>query len=339
MSSIIAPVLTPTVPGTALTVQIGMGIYDLSTVTLDDTPGSNTSEKKASENLEAELKQMKAMMEQMRLDKERLEMDVKRYEMDAKRKEEEEVAALRKMQEQELAAKEKKELDVIFQQFQNHAICIPNPHIENPNTYTYGKNEKQLLTMIKNSGETILFTGFNNYVTYGNPDEPIILYQSGIYPNVQSRGISLILTNYQIYGVYYNFDKVEYCENVHAKTLIKMNYNMSFYCASLYQFSEPLNIKYATMLLHILKPQRYNNSSIPSLLSNVQLLDLQNIGTSSNLHAKRFESIIRLIPGSYKNGSWRQLDGFFGMYFNEITMELSEVPPPTMGQSEVPPPL
>jgi hypothetical protein len=43
---------------------------------------------------------------------------------------------------------------------------------------------------------------------------------------------------------------------------------------------------------------------------------------------RKFESIIRLIPGSYQNGDWRQLDGFFGMYFNETTMEVSEVPPP-----------
>jgi len=42
---------------------------------------------------------------------------------------------------------------------------------------------------------------------------------------------------------------------------------------------------------------------------------------------KKFESIIRLIPGSYKNSNWRQLDGFFGMYYNETTMELSEFPP------------
>ncbi len=42
---------------------------------------------------------------------------------------------------------------------------------------------------------------------------------------------------------------------------------------------------------------------------------------------KKFESVIRLIPGSYRNGDWRQLDGFFGMYFNETTMEVSEVPP------------
>jgi hypothetical protein len=45
---------------------------------------------------------------------------------------------------------------------------------------------------------------------------------------------------------------------------------------------------------------------------------------------KKFESVIRLIPGSYKNGDWRQLDGFFGMYFNETTMEVSEVPPPSI---------
>ena len=43
---------------------------------------------------------------------------------------------------------------------------------------------------------------------------------------------------------------------------------------------------------------------------------------------RKFESVIRLIPGSYRNGDWRQLDGFFGMYFNETTMEVSEVPPP-----------
>jgi hypothetical protein len=45
---------------------------------------------------------------------------------------------------------------------------------------------------------------------------------------------------------------------------------------------------------------------------------------------KKFESVIRLIPGSYKNSDWRQLDGFFGMYFNETTMEVSEMPPPSL---------
>lgn len=44
-------------------------------------------------------------------------------------------------------------------------------------------------------------------------------------------------------------------------------------------------------------------------------------------HRKKFESVVRIIPGSYQNGDWRQLDGFFGMYYNENTMEVSEYPP------------
>lgn len=42
---------------------------------------------------------------------------------------------------------------------------------------------------------------------------------------------------------------------------------------------------------------------------------------------RRFESILRLIPGSYKNGSWLQLDGFFGVYYRPETNELTEIFP------------
>jgi hypothetical protein len=284
------------------------------------------------DDLAAQLEQMKAMMEQMRLDKERLEMEAKcRAEEDA-------AAALRARQEAALRAeqeelvvklqKDKKELDVIFQQFQNHVVRVPDLRFENPSAYTFGKNEKQLLTMIENSGETILSVGFSTQTMYGNSDAVTIPYQSGIYPNVQSRGINLILTNSQLYGVYYNTDKAEYCENKYVKTLIKMNHTMSFQCVSLYQFSEPLNIKYATMLLYILKTQSGTGSCC--LWNYVTLLELATNGTNPNVYAKKFESIIRLIPGSYKNGDWKQLDGFFGTYFNETTMEFSEIPPPSL---------
>ena len=46
-------------------------------------------------------------------------------------------------------------------------------------------------------------------------------------------------------------------------------------------------------------------------------------GVTTTRIASKFESVIRLIPGSYQNGSWRQLDGFFGMYYNDVTRELS----------------
>ena len=44
-------------------------------------------------------------------------------------------------------------------------------------------------------------------------------------------------------------------------------------------------------------------------------------------HLKHFESVIRLIPGSFQNDSWVELDGFYGGYYNRLTNKLSMVPP------------
>ena len=46
------------------------------------------------------------------------------------------------------------------------------------------------------------------------------------------------------------------------------------------------------------------------------------------VHAsKSFEFIIRNIPGSYRNGDWRQLRGFFGMYYRLPRSDLTDCPP------------
>ncbi len=45
------------------------------------------------------------------------------------------------------------------------------------------------------------------------------------------------------------------------------------------------------------------------------------------IYRKKFEYIINNIPGSYKNGPWKQVEGLFGLYFNEETTEFSEIPP------------
>jgi hypothetical protein len=44
-------------------------------------------------------------------------------------------------------------------------------------------------------------------------------------------------------------------------------------------------------------------------------------------NSEPLETIIRLIPGGYKNGKWRPLNGFFGSYFNEDTLEILPCPP------------
>jgi hypothetical protein len=80
----------------------------------------------------------------------------------------------------------------------------------------------------------------------------------------------------------------------------------------IYTFLNTLNSKYLKLLF-----------SKPSFKKSDDEITILFIINASDL-----ESIIRCIPGSYINGHWKQLDGFFGPYFNEETIEISLVPPP-----------
>lgn len=82
-----------------------------------------------------------------------------------------------------------------------------------------------------------------------------------------------------------------------------------------YTFYEPLNRKYLTFLDKVMM----------DYLNSWHMISVTSVGVGQL--NRNIESIIRIVPGCYKNGSWIQLDGFFGMYFHEPTMELSELPP------------
>lgn len=45
------------------------------------------------------------------------------------------------------------------------------------------------------------------------------------------------------------------------------------------------------------------------------------------LSQEHFEALVRTIPGSYKNGTWKQLSGFGGTYINHETRQVSCCPP------------
>ena len=64
----------------------------------------------------------------------------------------------------------------------------------------------------------------------------------------------------------------------------------------------------------------------PLTMKNAKILTYKKIGDAF-LNPVSFEALIRTIPGSYKNGSWRQLNGFFGLYVNDETNEASRKPP------------
>ena len=334
MSAIIAPVLTPTVPdgstvnnvpGTVSTVQIGMVIYD-------NTPGSNMSEL---EQMKAMMEQMRLEKEQMRLEKEQMRLEKERYEMESKRREEEAAMALRMEQEREMAIKEKKELDVVFSLFRDSPVIY---NLDKSNIdYAFenaGEEECKFLRSLEASGETILCAHLdrNNTIECGK--------------NRANKGfLTIILTNCHLYMCTY----IKLVKTSTSTCACRLNENCKslktgiFYASKLYSFTNPLNLVHAKILSYIMtKPNIvhaqtlvYSDNPNQLLWHRVAIhgfptiyreLIAGNDAISNSL--KKFESIIRLIPGSYKNGNWRQLDGFFGMYFNETTMELSEVPPP-----------
>ena len=92
------------------------------------------------------------------------------------------------------------------------------------------------------------------------------------------------------------------------------------YICPMYTFTKPLDMKQSIMMLNLC-----------AAMYNCKLNGMMH-GTVRNecysMDPKKFESVIRLIPGSYSNGAWKQLDGFFGAYINEETMEIMGGAPP-----------
>lgn len=92
----------------------------------------------------------------------------------------------------------------------------------------------------------------------------------------------------------------------------------------LYTFSKPLSVSYIEMLS---SSEIFRVNSHPSMCGSESGVGYMWSVTPSSI-LKRFETVMRIVPGSYKNGGWKQLDGFYGVYYNEAKMELSGIPPP-----------
>ena len=111
---------------------------------------------------------------------------------------------------------------------------------------------------------------------------------------------------------------------------------------SVYTFDKPLNLKQTKMLSILTSNTDYREEDYDEPIlrpdNTVSILAglNQTMGGGRGEMAyrmfpyleakKKFESVIRLIPGSYKNENWRPLDGFFGLYLNDTTMEVNEFP-------------
>jgi hypothetical protein len=130
----------------------------------------------------------------------------------------------------------------------------------------------------------------------------IILCIWTLYYSYQSRNIEMymMITNKGVYAFHPNkiFESAT-----------------DYFISHIYSFNEPLNYKYTRLIANaLLEPTRQPQSDI-HIMSDLS-------------YPTHFELLIRLIPGSYSNGSWKQLGGFFEPYFNEETLEIFRFPPP-----------
>ena len=86
-----------------------------------------------------------------------------------------------------------------------------------------------------------------------------------------------------------------------------------------YTFAQPLGQSEMDMLDQIVPPMT------PPWIPSPLVLPANDVLTQKRLRI--LETMIRRIPGSYQHGAWKQLHGFFGMYYNEETKEGSAYPP------------
>ena len=254
------------------------------------------------DDLAAELAQMKAMMEQMRLEKERMETEARR-----KAAEEEKLKA-------ETEAKRKAEAEEVKQKEEQEEACaLANffkPKQDSVRSWAYGStpgghygwNLVRFFQEIDKSGENLIQILSSSQGEYTQYIHDIIITDRHIYRVIGFGG----------YGQPESVFTVKYLSKV-------------------YTFNTQLTLKQVRMIdTTINYKDDYVVRPIGSRVSD-RISNPMGGQSKCDMDArKKFESVIRLIPGSYKNGDWRQLDGFFGMYFNETTMEVSEMPPPSL---------
>jgi hypothetical protein len=88
---------------------------------------------------------------------------------------------------------------------------------------------------------------------------------------------------------------------------------LDIFLCPLYTFSNELDVKSLTILKNI-----KSTTSLNIVDTSINISNPFQVST---------EKAIRMIPGSYQFRPWKELNGFFGSYFNEETFEISTSPP------------
>jgi hypothetical protein len=285
-------------------------------MSFDDTVSvcSDTASTISKNDIETIIQQrMEAEME--RRIQQRVDEEVRRRVEENMRKEE-----LRRAEEEKRVAEQKEaaELEELYKKRDE----------ENSRSYTnYSKFtplNKLFIKKLQTNGEKILYLECDQLQGRREKDD----YSDG----ANTQYIHYMITNRNVYSMKYILQKPPSEPN-----------RVELQVMSLYVFDKPLSSSHVKMLsilsknpdtLGIFNGTTGQYHTLQPLLGRIKYHGScnNNQGTTNYDESalRMFESIIRIIPGSYQNGDWQQLDGFFGMYYNNKTMECSYFPGKTL---------
>jgi hypothetical protein len=144
------------------------------------------------------------------------------------------------------------------------------------------------------------------------------LYTSTDTSSGTLKALKLLITNQTVYSFQVHTETSRTAHTTHGLCLTSGLHYMP-----VYRFDKPLSLKQTKMLSILTQTTQYKSEGCDGTILKNMVYPHRH---APRLEAhKKFESIIRLIPGSLK-GDWRPMDGFFGLYFNETTMEVNEFP-------------
>ena len=199
----------------------------------------------------------------------------------------------------EQVEKEKREKEAsmkkeIYSYFENDTSSYGPKQFEKRIMYIQQNHTPYVLKMVKIyeyiSREVILFYHGDVSTTYNIPQIDTSRYSS----------ISVVFTKKNIYRIVSKY----------------VNREWNIFLCPLYTFSNELDVKSLIILKNIKESGSATSFYIAD--TSINILDPFRVST---------EKAIRMIPGSYQFGPWKELNGFFGSYFNEETFEISTSPP------------
>jgi hypothetical protein len=158
---------------------------------------------------------------------------------------------------------------------------------------------KEIFTLLNEAGEEILYAKEG----HSSRNVGLVCLNTRIY-----RVLNYIITNKNVYML--NYEPVTAKKHMFRDEKLAHSDPSSYDICCLYTFASPINIDELQVL-----------QTAVEALSEFATADTNPMKQITR-STKNFEVIIRCIPGSYTNGDWNQLDGFFGPYINVKTKKI-----------------